>query len=292
MIVECLTKSKGVIVLDNKLSESNKGFEGGRYISNRNPALVSHSQDRARGAYLASHLELLRHVKVVCANRVINLYRGEELTTLYLSSLRDKKDIPIILKSFLSSKSAEITRGIPIKVLIDSEIIRLENKVVELCEKNKTVKKTLPETCIENEKLVIDIEREIDWLTDHYADFTSISIMGEVANRCLAWDKPITEQPLMVKKAISELGADGALTVNGRNFLCRNAAVTYLDDLVEMGVKASLRVSSTVTGRDVYFFLLEKHGCLLPCLLFGYGVYAVSYNDSQAFTCLVNKLDI
>lgn len=281
-------------MLGGKLSKSNSGYVDRLSASSKKFALVIDNKERVRGAYCSSDVELLERLRAACEGRVLNRYKGECLTALNLASLQDKQNIPFMLKSFLARNGAEITRGIPVNVLIDSEITRLENEVMELHEKNKAaakINKALPVECVENEKMMIDLELEIDYLTDHRDDFDSVSVIDGAVGRSLAWDKLIADQPAVVKKAISELGVEDVVTVNGRSFLCREAAVTYLDDLVAQGVKAFLKTGVTLTGRDVYFLLLEKHGDLLPSLLFVYGVCAVSYNDGQAFTCLVEMFD-
>lgn len=226
------------------------------------------------GAFMPCAKSFLQYIESNSNGRVVNYFDGLEMNELGVAHLQRAHDSHLAMKILLLSHGKSFVAGCPAQGVIDLEVERLQ----------KQSKRLLDDAVFvpgdgNRDRHIADVDKCAAWLINNRMAFSSQAITHDAIERCLLWSKPLGKQPLVVVDALACIGVNGAFSVNGKDFFCRDAAISYLDEQARRGKKVTMKISSTILGRDAYFFLKHKHGNALSGLLCSFGVFGIAYDE-------------
>lgn len=225
-----------------------------------------------QGVFLPCSESFLKFIESGCNGRVINYFNDIEMNELGIARLHRAHESHLAIKILLLSHGRALVAGSPVQALIDLEVNRLHEQA------KKLLKNVFGRGKGNKRRYIADVDRCAAWLVNNRKAFSSQAIVNDVMERCLLWNKPLKEQPRVMREALPCIGVNGAFSVDGKQFLCRDAAFSYLDEQTEQGKKVTMQVSDTLLGKDAYIYLKHSYGKALPALLCSYGVFGISYN--------------
>lgn len=211
----------------------------------------------------------------------VALFSGRALTPAGVARLAKDDATPAALRRFLRMQRMAIAGGEPVEAVLQRHVEQLEL----VLQRGAAAPGTEPIDAKQSGQL----KAELGWFINHGHKLAQGCVPRDQA--CLRWDASITEQPQIVRDALSELGFDGYYEVHNGSF-----SETFLSrieaeaELRHQGQGATLVEDFPAgypipTGQKVYAALAAAVGGAEQAsrLLAGAGVIGVRHPKGQGY---------